>query len=345
LWVLLGAIGLVIAAAVVIPALGTGSGTDSSTTDPLALSDVVPFGRRLDGALAYFGEDRLFHLVDLGTGRSLGSKRVDADRRPVAATATRAFLGNFPILTESANWDTFRSSPWDDTAVLDHGSGLDLAYSSKLNIVAAAMRPLPSGQNGVMFTTETGSTEAIASDGLWAFATWAGDLLLARELTGDETRWWLLDPVGREPQGIGLPEDFVPIAGTDGYMLGAIGEEGFIADLETLELRRLTGGFSFAADWQHGERPQVATIGGDSPSLISYEVTGTFAWSVPLRDPVTRFGGGVSWSPDGSYVVTTNGGTLDAYTEQGGTIGTIDPSLPTPQPQMGFVTVVPSPLP
>ena len=349
---LLGAVALLVAVMVLLPDSGTGprSSDPDVTINPRGLAERPPFGRPLSGALAYLADNRTFNLVDLGTGRVLGSKGVPGNRRAAAASNTAAFLGNLPQGSEDdGNWDRFRSVPWNGTEARDHGEGLDIVYSAPLNVVARAMRPISRDEgNGVRFTGEIGAWTAASSSGFWSFPVWVGEQLLVRELVGSETNWWLLDGRDREPPtSIDLPAAFLPIAGTTGLVMGELDGDGVIIELATGRTSRLSGRYSWAADWRPQGDPLLATVGGQDPaSLVAYTPTGLFAWSVPLREPVTRFGGGVSWAPDGSFVIVHSRGTLEAYTAQGGTIGTFDTGLPSPEQDMnsGFVTVVHHPV-
>lgn len=332
----------------VLPNLGGGRSDSTTTTvNPLALSERPPFGRPLPGYLAYLAADRTFVLVDLVTGELLGSKGVPGDRRAAAASNTAAFLGNLPRGSEEdGNWDELRSLEWQGTSGGDHGEGLAIVYSQQINTIAKAMRPLPDGGNGVRFVSETDAWDAASSPGFWSLPVWMGDRLLVRELRGDAVLWWLLDGTGPgEPEPVDLPDEFLPIAGTDGLVMGQLGDDGVIIDLATGEASRLTGRFSWAAAWRPVGDPILATVGGEPPALIGYTPNGLFAWSVPLRDNATRFRGGVAWSPDGTYVVAPARGTIDAVTASGGTIGELDTSLPAPEAKIdtGFVTLVPRP--
>ena len=78
---------------------------------------------------------------------------------------------------------------------------------------------------------------------------------------------------------------------------------------------------------------------------MAYNPNGTVEGSAPLRTPVTTFKGGVSWSPDGTYVIVAAGNTLEAYNRLGGFLGRLDRSLPTPKSgdDVAFVVVVPLP--
>lgn len=315
------------------------------TTTPRAFSQRPPFGEPLEGAVAYLSHDRLFTLVDLTTGHVLGSKGVPTERRPAAASSTNAYLGSVPALRLESNWDQYRSLPWDGTQYRDHVAGTSIAYSQSLDTVAAAMRPLPEGDNGVVMVGWDDRWVASRSGGMWSLAVWAGDRLLVRELSANDTHWWLIDGVGSRPsERIQLPDRFLPIAGRDGLVLGQLGGAGAIGDLDSGAVTALDGPFSWAADWSSGE-PLVATIGGDPPLLYVYDVSGGLAWSAPLSDPVTRFRGGVSWAPDGSYVIVASGGTLQAFTRDGHPLGDMNESLPPPQGAAGtsFVVLVESP--
>ncbi len=345
LLVAVAAVGAVLA---ILPLISPGGSTTTTVTTapPTGLSERPPFGQPLLGAVAYLGADRVLNLVDLGTGTSLGSKGVDGDRRPAAASSTSAFVGNLPAGIISGNWDSWRTLPWAGTEYADVARGHAITYSRQLDALAVAMAPLPSGANGVLIVGPAGTWEAAASSGAWDFPTWMGDDVLTRESTGDDINWWLLDGRERSPlRPVALPRDFVPIAGAPGLVMGRSGEEGVIVDLDRGETSRLTGGWSWAAEWQPGaDAPILATIGGDPPALIGYNARGTFEWSWPVGDTATRFRGGVSWSPDGEFVVATGGGGLMAFTDFGGTIGTLDRSLPPPEiSDAGFVVVVATP--
>ncbi len=346
---LAGALAAVAILLAVLPTISPGTPATSTVTTapPAGLSERPPFSQPLPGAVAYLGADRVLNLVDLRVGTPLGSKGVDSDRRPAAASSTLAYLGNLPAGVISGNWDGWRTLPWAGTEYRDIARGHAIAYSRNLDAIAAAMLPLPSGDNGVLIVGPDGRWEATRSGGLWDFPTWLGSELLVREATGDRILWWMVDGLQpAEPRRIDLPAGFVPIAGAPGLVMGRLDGEGVIVDLDTGEPARLTGGWSWAAEWQPGaNRPILATIGGTPTALIGYTPSGTFEWSWPLGEGASRFRGGVSWSPDGEFVVATGGETgLMAFTSFGGTIGTFDRSLPEPEASdAGFVVVVERP--
>ncbi len=318
--------------------------TTTTTIEPSALSERPPFGQPLPGRLVYLGADRVLNLVDLGTGRQVGSKGVDGDERPAAASAGAAVVGNLPAGVVSGNWDQWVELPWEGTEALPVASGHGLVYSSILEAVAAAMTPLPSGGNGVQIVTPDRTWEAASSGGSWGFPTWMGDQVLAREQTGAATNWWLLPGAAPgEPQAVALPDGFLPIAGTPGRVMGRLGDDGVIVVLDTGEVHRLPAGWSWAAAWQPGrDEPLLATVGGPTSAVVGYNRNGTVAWTWPLGEAASEFRGGVAWSPDGSFVVAPGDGAVMAINEFGGVIGTLDRSLPPPEvSDAGFVAVVP----
>ena len=319
-----------------------GSRSTTTTSQPQSLSERAPFGVRLGAALAYYGANREFNLIDLRNGRQLGSKGVPNDRRPVGATPVAALLGNLPAGVAEGNWDAWKALPWQGTSDQDLGAGSGIVYSRRLGVLAATMRPLPSGGNGLRIVDDAETLNSIESNGFWSFATWIGDRVLVREAIGDEIHWWAVPVDPEEPTDrIALPDEFRPIAGTHGLVMGELAGEGVIVDLSTGLQSRLPSGWSWAADWQPGPEPLLATVGGTPVTLVAYNRDGTVNWTWPLGDGATQFRGGVAWSPDGSFVVAPGGGTIRAFTPFGGDLGGMDPGLPAPESSdAGFVAVV-----
>ena len=314
---------------------------------PAALSDTPAFGFDLPDALAYLGDDRVFNLINLSNGAVIGSRGVPADRVPAAASDTKAYLGRLPAATTDTNWDGYLSIPWGSTEFTDHPRGNAVAYSRELDTLAIAKRPVDGVENGVEISGPNGSWIGARSSGLWTFPTWAGTELLVREQRGAGTTWWMLEGLqAAAPRQVLLPDTFQPIAATSGYVMGPLEDEGVIIDIETSEVFRLPSGFSWAAQWQPGwARPLLATVRPDPPAIVAYNPDGTVQWSAPLRRPITTFKGGVSWSPDGTYVIVAARSTFEAYNRLGGYLGRLDRSLPTPKAgdDVAFAVVVPLP--
>ncbi len=336
---------VVVATLAVLPRFSPDSSPANVTTTtqaPQALSERAPFGVQFNAALAYYGANREFNLIDLRDGSQIGSKGVSNDRRPVGATSTAALLGNLPAGVADGNWDSWQALPWRSTVGTSLASGNAIAYSRRLGLLAVTMRPLSSGGNGVQIVDDGAALNGITSGGLWGFPTWIGDRILVREAAGDEIRWWAVpaEP-GADPVMLALPDDFLPIAGTDGLVMGELSGEGVIIDLATGTPSRLPGGWSWAAEWRPGTDPLLATVGGTPPTLVAYNRDGTFNWSWPLGEGTTQFRGGVAWSPDGSLVVAPGGGTIQGFTSFGGALGAMDPALPAPESSdAGFVAIV-----
>jgi hypothetical protein len=78
----------------------------------------------------------------------------------------------------------------------------------------------------------------------------------------------------------------------------------------------------------------------DPPALLAYGADGTAAWARPLTEPVTALRGGVDWSPDGTFLVTGESGTLVAYRPDGERIGALDGLQPDPEGDGSLVWVV-----
>lgn len=334
------ALGLLAAALAVAPAL-----FPEESISPVTAIDYepAPFGEPLAGALAYLSESRTFNLVELETGELVGSKGIPADRRPAAASADRAYLGSAAVFDPDGNWERYRSLPWAATEYRNDAAGVSLAYSEELDVVAAAMRPLPDGNNGVVLSRWDGRFVAASSSGHWGFATWLGDQVLVRELAADEAHWWLIDGLGSvEPERVDLPAGFLPIAGTGGLVMGQLGDQGLVADIAAGTSHPLEGPFSWAADWSGGVEPLVATVGGEPPALWVYGTSGFVVWSEPLALPVTRFRGGVAWDPSGQYLVVVSGDTFVAYGRDGTLLGELSAAVPPPQTaaDSAFLTIV-----
>ena len=330
---------LAIVLAVLPQVTGFSVETTSPTTAPSAFSERPPFGAPLDGALAYLSDDRIFTLVDLTTGHIEGSKGIPTERRPAAASATRAFLGSVPAGRIDGNWDRYRSLPWGGTVYKDDARGVSVAYDAVTDTVAAAMQPLPGGGNGVVLATAESSQVVVASDGQWRFATWVGDEVLVRELSGDAVIWWLIGIDGT-PRTVELPAGLKPIAGTHGLVFGHIDGRGAIVDLATADVAWLESQSTWAAAWQP-DGDLLATI-GDNAVILAYGREGALAWAAPVAEPVTRFRGGIDWGPDGSFLVASAGGSISAFTPVGDFIGELSTGLPEPQSAAGaaFVVVV-----
>ncbi len=350
---------LIVAVLALLPALDRTSNT--STLEPLDSTTSVPappltesrppFGRPVAGALAYLGTDRIIHLIDLTTGESLGSRGVDADRRPAAVSRTHAFIGRLPALDigGSRNWDELRRFPWAGGSYLDIGPGTSLSYSLELDKVAATVTGLSGAVSGVVvFGPDAATADGPRSDGRWSFATWVGNDILVREQVGTRTMWWLVE--GGDPSSFApasLPDGFLPIDGTDGLVFGRLNDAGVIVHLDDGAVHRLPGKWSWGADWRPTRPPILATVAeseaGAPAILIGYTPEGAFAWSVPLESPVTAFSGGVGWSPDGSTVAAATGSTIQIVSAAGQIIGNLDPALPRPQtaPGAAFLQIVP----
>lgn len=336
---------VVVATLAVLPLFAPDDSSPDRTTAtraPQALSERAPFSVQLNAALAYYGANREFNLIDLRNGRQIGSKGVPNHQRPVGASKAAAFLGNLPAGVAAGNWDAWEALPWQGTANEGLATGSGIAYSRRLGLIAVTMRPLPSGGNGIRIVDNGETFHSIESSGFWSFATWIGDRVLVREATGDTINWWML-PVdaGESAEPVDLPDDFRPIAGTTGLVMGELIEDGVIIDLTTGDQVRLPSGWSWAADWRPGPDPLLATIGGTPATLVAYNRDGTVNWTWPLGEGSTQFRGGVSWSPDGSFVVAPGGSTIKAFTAFGGDLGDLDPALPEPESSdAGFVAVV-----
>lgn len=341
-----GAVPVVIALVVLAAALWVAPSLfPEESVSPVTAIDYepAPFGEPLPGALAYLAKDRTFNLVELETGDLVGSKGIPADRRPAAASADRAYLGSAAVFDPDGNWEKYRSLPWAATEYRNDAAGVSVAYSEELDVVAAAMRPLAGGSNGVVLSRWDGRFVAASSSGHWGFATWVGDRVLVRELAGGDYNWWLLDGLGDgEPEPVDLPDEFLPIVGTAGLVMGQLGERGLIVDLAGGTSVAIDGPFSWAADWSGGVDPQVATVGGDPPQLSAYRVDGSVAWSAPLELPVTRFRGGLAWAPSGEYLVVVSGDTYLAFGRDGTLLGELSTKVPTPQTaaDSAFLTIV-----
>jgi hypothetical protein len=339
----MASIGLLVLALALLPHLSQLSVEPGvPATEPHSFSERPPFGRPLDGALAYLSDDRSFILVDLTTGQIIGSKGIPTERRPAGASATRAFLGSVPAGRIDGNWDRYKSLPWDGTVYRNDARGMSVAYDPTTDVVAAAMQPLPEGGNGVVLTSAESSQTVLSSAGHWRFATWVGERVLVRELVGDRVNWWLITMDG-DASTVPLPADFKPIAGTSDGVFGHIEGRGAIIRLATAEVSLVESQSSWAAAWQPGG-DRLATLGEDA-TLFVYSRDGSLAWSVPLEEPVTRFRGGLAWGPDGSFLVVSAGGTLQALTENGELIGELSTGVPEPQsaPGAAFLTVVEAP--
>jgi hypothetical protein len=341
-----GALPFVVALVVVAAALWVAPSLfPEAAVSPVTAIDYepAPFGEPLAGALAYLGENRTFNLVELEAGELVGSKGIPADRRPAAASADRAYLGSAAIFNPDGNWEKYRSLPWAATEYRNDAAGVSLAYSEELDIVAAAMRPLPDGSNGVVLSRWDGRFVAASSSGHWGFATWVGDRVLVRELAGGDCNWWLIDGLGDgNPEAVDLPDEFLPIVGTEGLVMGQLGERGLVVDLASGSMVSMDGSFSWAADWSGGIDPRVATVGGDPPRLWAYRVDGSVAWSATLEAPVTRFKGGLAWAPSGDFLVVVSGDTFLAYGRNGAFLGELSTAVPVPQTaeDSAFLTIV-----
>jgi hypothetical protein len=115
-----------------------------------------------------------------------------------------------------------------------------------------------------------------------------------------------------------------------------------IVDVATGQASLLDGPVRAAAAWdESGTRLAVATA--DPGRLCAYAREGSALWCIDLEDPVSPEWGGVSWSPDGSFLVTAEAGTLAAFTRDGARIGALDTLAPRPQTAAAWVRVLPPP--
>lgn len=299
-----------------------------------------PFGPALDAALAYLGADRVLYLIDLSDGGRLGSKAIANESRPAAVSSTHAYLGRLSARPGEANWDHWRALPWNGTAYRDLGPGDWIAYAPQWAQVVSAMAPLPDGGNGVRLLAEE-PLDLARSTGTWGSLVPVGEGLLARELTGAAEAWWWLAP-GAEPQPVPLPAGFRPAAGAPGRVAGWVGESAVVIDLRTGIAARLAGSLTAAADWD-AEGRRLAVVTADPPGITVYGADGARLWGVDLEPPVSERRFGVSWSPDGAFVVVAEGGTLAAYTATGARIGLLDPIQPRPETAAVWIAVVPLP--
>lgn len=328
--------------AVLVGALAVfGSVTETPRTTEPAPTVLAPFGTPLDAALAYLGTDRVVYLLDLATGEQLGSKSIANDRRPAAASSTHLYLGRLSAAPGVDNWDHWRALPWQGTQYRDLGPGNWLAFSPQLDAVVAAGHPLPAGESGVRILG-AGARILTSSAGLWGAITPAGDRVLARRLAGSDTEWWVLG--GAAPGRIPLPERFRPIAGGPGVVAGRVGDLGLFADLDTGATVVMNGPLSAAAAWDP-EGTLLATVGADPPALCTHRRDGAALWCRVLLEPASPERSGVSWAPDGSFVVVAEGGTLSAYRADGEWIGPLDGLHPTPQVAAAWIQVLARPRP
>jgi hypothetical protein len=306
---------------------------DDGRDDPPA----APFGAPLDAAIAYVGTDRVVYLVDLASGAHLGSKSIPNDRRPAAASSTHVYLGRLSAEPGVDNWDYWRALPWSGTEYLDLGPGNWLAFVPDIDAVVAAGHPLPAGDPGVRVLGSGGPTLA-ASEGLWGALTPVGDMVLARQFTGEETLWWLLGPED-SPRRIDMPDRFRPIAGGPGVVAGRVGDRGVVVDLATGAVSEMNGALSAAASWSP-DGTLLATVTSVPGTVCVYRFDGTASWCRLLQDPTSDQRGGVSWSPDGSFLVVSEGGTLAAYQADGDRIGALDALHPRPQVAAAWLFVL-----
>lgn len=302
-----------------------------AATDP---SGPGPFGPMLPGALAYVGTDRVLHLVDLGDGSSLGSKAIPGDRRPAAVSATHAYLGRLSPRPGDTNWDYWRELPWEGTMYRDVGPGSWLALVPEHGVVIAGT-PLADGTNGVR---SADGARMASSAGRWGALAAAGDRVLARELAGPEARWWLLEP-DAAPIPVSLPSDFRPVAAAAHRVAGTSGGTGLIVTFETGTATPVQGPLGAAAEWDAGG-VLLAVATEAPPELWVYRSDGSVWWQRELSAPASAQRGGVSWSPDGSFLVVAEGGTLVAYRRDGERIGSFDPLQPRPQLAAAWLRVV-----
>jgi hypothetical protein len=329
----------VVAVCLVAGLLVFGSAGDGPESTTPGVIELGPFGPPLEAALAYMGTDRVLYLIDLATGERLGSKAVPADRRPAAVSQTHAYLGRLTAAPGTANWDSWRSLPWSGTMYHDVGPGNWLALWPDPDCVVAAGRPLPGGRNGVRIT---GADTLIESEGLWGALTPVGDRLLARELVGDREAWWLLAP-GIDATRIALPDGFHPVAGGHGVAAGRSTAGPIVADLRSGAAATLQGPLGSAAAWNH-DGSLLATVTPDPAELCAYRRDGVAEWCRKLQPPISPEWGGVSWSPDGSFLVLAEGGTLAAYRNDGERIGVLDTLQPTPQISAAWLQLLPRPV-
>ena len=324
----------------VLPRFGSGGATDtmSSTSDA---ERGGPFGRQLPGAMAYLGSDRVVYLLDLETGAVLGSKAIPGDRRPAAASGTHAYLGSLSDFTRQDNWDSWRAVPWAGTRYHDLGPGNWIAAAVGSDMVAVAMHPLPAGGGGLQVADSGSALETVVtSEGLWGMLVWTGDELLARELIGREERWWLIDPKDvRSPRRVSVPAGLVATAGGPGVVAGWLGGEGVLVDVETGAVTGLSGPLTWAAAWDpSGTR--LASVSVSPPMITTYGGDGAPVWARRLHPPLTPLRGGVAWSPDGSFLVVAESGTVVAYEADGDRIGQLDGLQPSPETEGALLWVV-----
>jgi len=329
------AVSLLLAAALAGALFVFGSDADPPREAP----DVVelgPFGPPLEATLAYLGSDRVLYLIDLRTGDRLGSKSIPNDRRPAAVSAADVYLGRLSAAPGVANWDSWRALPWNGTMYRDVGPGAWLAYVPAWDAVVAAGRPLPDGRNGIQVV---GGPVLAVSAGRWGAVTPIGSRVLARETAGTEVRWWAVGGDGSAAP-VPLPAGFRPVAGGPGVVAGEAGGVGMIVDVATGQASFLDGPVQAAAAWdESGTRLAVATA--DPGRLCAYARQGSALWCTDLEDPVSPEWGGVSWSPDGSFLVTAEAGTLAAFRRDGARIGALDTLAPRPQTAAAWVRVLP----
>jgi hypothetical protein len=324
-----------VSAGLIAALLAFGSAAGPRATTVPAVIELGPFGPPLDANLAYMGTDRILYLIDLLSGERLGSKAVPADRRPAAVSESHVYLGRLTASPGAPNWDSWRSLPWDGTMYRDVGPGNWLVFWPDRDRVVAAGCPLPGGRNGVRLAD---ATTLVESEGLWGALVPVGDRVLARELRADQETWWLLGP-GHEKTPAALPRGFRPVAGGPGVVVGRSDAGPVVADLSSGTLAAMPGPLGSAAAW-NPEGSMLATVTPDPAALCAYRRDGSAAWCRPLQQPISPEWGGVSWSPDGSFLVLAEGGTLAAYQADGTRIGFLDTLQPTPQVRAAWLQVL-----
>jgi hypothetical protein len=330
-----GALFLVVLA--VLPRSGVETVSESTTTEAPEVGG--PFGPPLEAALGYLGSDRVLYLLDLRDGGLLGSKTIPADRRPAAVSSHYAYLGRLSDFLLTTNWDAWRAVPWAGTMYHDLGPGNWITIAPGSDVVVEARRPLADGRSGLV-RSDAGGKVLAASDGLWGMMAWTDEWLVARELSGAEERWWLVDAVGESPPvPAAVPEGFVPAAGGGPHLAGFLGGEGVIVDPISGDLARIDGPLSWAAAWDPAGETLV-TVSADPPALFAYGADGAAVWARPLAEPVTALRGGVAWAPDGTFLVAGESGTLAAYRPDGERIGALDGLQPDPESDGSLVWVV-----
>jgi hypothetical protein len=305
---------------------------------PSTAAQAGPFGLPLDARLAYVGTDRVMYLLDLTTGEVLGSKAIPADRRPAAVSTDDVYLGRLTATPGESNWDYWRALPWEGTVYRDVGPGRWLLWSPGMGAVVAAAEPTPGGRNGVLLA-DADAASLIESAGRWGSLTTVGGGVLAKESLGTTETWWLLGS-GPATERVPLPPGFRPVAGGPDVVAGRAGERAVLVALPSGAVVDLAGPLGEAAAWAPDGR-LLATAVAEPPTLCAYDRSGTAQWCRMLEEPTSPHWHGIAWSPDGSFLVAAEAGTLAAFTASGERIGRLDTLAPTPQTAAAWVEVLP----